>query len=126
MTGPLFHLAACLIAATLVSGHRGAPHHHHRKAHGHGPTSGLRAAPAGAQPALLASALPMSRVALTPGSRWEVARARNADTLLSMNATDLVCEYTSAANLTGTFAHPTCRFMDHNGYWGHYLGHWLS
>ena len=126
----LFHLAACLIAATLVSGHRGAPHHHRGQAaqrrHGHGPTSGLRATEAGAQPALLASALPMSRVTLTPGSRWAVARARNADTLLSMNLTNLLCEYTSAANLTGTFAHPSCRFMDRNGYYGHYLGHWLS
>jgi DUF1680 family protein len=68
----------------------------------------------------------MDRVALAPGSRFEAQRARNRDYLLAMNATDLMCEYTSAANLTGTFANPTCIKKDENGYWGHYMGHYVS
>jgi len=68
----------------------------------------------------------MDRVALAPGSRFDAQRARNIDYLLSMNATDLMCEYTSAANLTGSFDKPTCVKKDENGYWGHYLGHYAS
>ena len=32
----------------------------------------------------------------------------------------------SAANITGTFEHPTCDSYPHPQYFGHYLGHYLS
>ena len=68
----------------------------------------------------------MSQVALASGSLFETIRDRNYDFLLNLDNSRLMCLYTSAANLTGTFANPTCVPYDHPQYWGHYLGHWLS
>jgi len=70
--------------------------------------------------------IPLSAVELTPGSRFEIMRDRNLDYLLNLNNSRLACLYSSAANITGTFANPTCIAYDHPQYWGHYLGHWLS
>jgi hypothetical protein len=81
-----------------------------------------RAAP----PALLAAPLAMDRVALVPGSRFEAQRARNRDYLLGLNASSVLCEYTSAANLTGTLEAPTCTRLDATLYWGHFAGHYVS
>jgi hypothetical protein len=90
----------------------------------------LIAAPATAlvalPPPVLARAITMDRVELSPTSRFFEQRARDADQLLSFNLTDLMCEYTSAANLTGTWLSPTCTKLEGVQYWGHYLGHFLS
>ncbi len=85
-------------------------------------------------PAPLAAPIPLavkqfalSDYVLTPGSRFAEQQLRNLQYLTTgFNLTDLTCEYSSAANLTGTWAAPTCRKLDNNGYWGHYLGHYLS
>jgi hypothetical protein len=77
-------------------------------------------------PVLQATPISMDRVTLSPESRFFVQRARDADQLLAFNLTDLMCEYTSAANLTGTWANPTCTKLEGVQYWGHYLGHFLS
>ncbi len=103
--------AACSIAASAaaVSG-------------GGGPASALLLAP----PPLAAAPLTMDAVALAPGSRWFERRARNEAYLVGFNMSDLLCEYTAAANLTGTFAAPTCKMLEGVQYFGHYTGHWLS
>lgn len=125
--------AACLLSVHGVGAH-GAHGHGHgvgaHGSHGHGhrhraPAPAVRAS-ASAPPELLARPLRMDRVTLQPGSRFDEQRARNLDYLLAMNATDLYCEYTSAANLTGTWDRPTCVKKDNNGYWGHYAGHYVS
>jgi DUF1680 family protein len=77
-------------------------------------------------PALLAAPLAMDRVALAPGSRFEAQRARNRDYLLGLNASSVLCEYTSAANLTGSLEAPTCTRLDETLYWGHFAGHYVS
>ena len=64
----------------------------------------------------------MSQVTLEPGSLFETIRDRNYDFLINLDNSRLMCLYTSAANLTGTFANPTCTPYDHPQYWGHYLG----
>ena len=69
---------------------------------------------------------PLSQVTLAPGSRLATIFDRNTDFLLNLNSTRLMCLYTSAANITGTFARPTCNAYGHPQYYGHYLGHWLS
>lgn len=83
---------------------------------------GARAAAA----ALAIHPIPMDRVSLPANSRFSMQRARNADQLLALNETDLACEFTSAANLTGTWLAPTCVKTEGVEYFGHYLGHWLS
>ena len=79
-----------------------------------------------APPPLAAAPLTMDAVVLAPGSRWFERRARNEAYLVAFNMSDLLCEYTAAANLTGTFAAPTCKMLEGVQYWGHYTGHWLS
>lgn len=79
-----------------------------------------------AVPALVAKSVRMDKVALSRESRFFVQRERDADQLLAFNLTDLMCEYTAAANLTGTWANPTCNKLEGVQYWGHYLGHFLS
>ena len=144
-----FAAASALLAASAAasSGHSGGAHSHHSHshshhshshshshahadAHAHASPSHAHASPSGASavapPQLLAAPLAMDRVALAPGSRFAAQRQRNLDYLLAMNATDLLCEYTSAANLTGSWNAPTCQKKDENGYWGHYMGHYVS
>lgn len=77
-------------------------------------------------PALVATPLRMDLVSLSPQSRFYEQRERDADQLLAFNLSDLMCEYTSAANMTGTWANPTCTKLENVGYWGHYVGHFLS
>ena len=79
-----------------------------------------------ALPALLAAPLAMDRVALAPGSRFAYQRSRNLVFLLSLNLTDVLCQYTSSANITGTFEAPTCVNADTQHYYGHFAGHFLS
>jgi DUF1680 family protein len=86
----------------------------------------LSAASAASAPAPFATPFPLSSLALPTGSRFATLRARNAAQLLSMNLTDVLCEYTAAANLTGTWDAPTCRKLEGVLYWGHYTGHFLS
>lgn len=68
----------------------------------------------------------LPNVTLATGSRFDVMASRNADYLTNLDIDRLTCLYTSAANMTGTFANPTCNAYPHPQYWGHYLGHWLS
>ena len=77
-------------------------------------------------PPPFARPFPLSAVSLPPSSRFASLRARNRGQLLSLNATDVLCEYTAAANLTGTWESPTCRKLEGVQYWGHYAGHYLS
>lgn len=86
----------------------------------------LRREAAPAPPALLAVPLAMDRVALAPGSRFYAQRTRTRDYLLGLNTSDVLCEYTSAANLTGTLEEPTCTRLDATLYWGHFAGHYVS
>lgn len=69
---------------------------------------------------------PLSAIAAAPDSDFAVAQARNTRWLLSLDDTKLTCHYTTAANITGTWAKPTCTDYDGQGYWGHFLGHYLS
>eukprot|EP00041_Stephanoeca_diplocostata_P030284 m.912521 g.912521 ORF g.912521 m.912521 type:complete len:893 (+) comp23727_c0_seq18:76-2754(+) len=86
---------------------------------------------------------PLSSVQLTKGSMYEVAQTRNLEFQLSLNTSQLLCEFTSAANLTsciktngdgcatpGKSSMPLCNplpgEMGPGGYYGHYLGHYLS
>ena len=78
-----------------------------------------------APPALAARPLQMSDVVLERGSRFDVMRARNLAFLAAMNVTDVACEFTAAANLTGSFEAPTCRFLDARGHIS-FAGHFLS
>jgi hypothetical protein len=55
----------------------------------------------------------LSEVELTPGSRFDIATRRNFDYLFNLNSSRLLCLYTSAANMTGTFDNPTCQPYDH-------------
>ncbi len=64
-------------------------------------------------PAQRAAPLPIGAVTLAPGSRFAVQSARNADYLYGLNNSRLMCLFTSAANMTGTFADPTCVAYDH-------------
>lgn len=81
-------------------------------------------APTGIDP--VAQLFPLDAVQLGPGSRMAAQQARNARYLASLDASRLACLYTAAANITGTFDHPTCDPYDHPQYFGHYAGHWLS
>jgi len=72
---------------------------------------------------------PLSAVRPTPGSRIYVQQQRNTRYLLAFDSSKLLCGYTAAANLTGTYEHPTCEFIESDGWQhfaGHYVGHWLS
>ena len=84
--------------------------------------SGGRSAP----PVQAAVPFNLSQVSLTPGSRFAAQAARNRAYLFGLDSTRLACIFTSSANLTGTWEHPTCNPYGHPQYWGHYLGHWLS
>ena len=102
--------AALLLLAAATGCARGAP-----------------ASPLLAPPPLAATSLTMDNVALAPGSRWFERRARNEAYLTQqLNLTDVLCEYTAAANITGTWASPTCSKLEGVQYWGHFAGHWLS
>lgn len=68
----------------------------------------------------------LSQVTLDPTHRFSLQRMRNLDQLLSLNLTDVLCEYTASANLTGTWAAPTCKKLEGVQYFGHYTGHYLS
>jgi DUF1680 family protein len=73
-----------------------------------------------------AQRFPLSAVALDPASALATSQARNAQYMLSLDPARLTCLFTAAANLTGTFARPTCAPYDHPQYFGHYFGHYLS
>ena len=76
------------------------------------------------KPALLK--FPLSAVALDPTSALFESQARNARYMLSLDSARLLCLFTAAANLTGTWEAPTCAPYSHPGYYGHYFGHYLS
>jgi DUF1680 family protein len=122
-------LLAPLAALTHAHAHAAGPHAHahaagpHAHAHAAGPHAHAHAA---GPPALSASLFPLSAVALPADSRMAVQQARNSRYLFSLDSVRLACLYTAAANLTGTWAKPSCEPYDHPQYWGHYLGHWLS
>jgi len=98
----------------------------------------------GGQPVeLLAVPFPLSSIQIPKGSLFDVVRTRNLDFQLSLNDSQLLCEFTSAANLTscsktdgsacatpGMATAPQCNplpgEMGPGGYYGHYQGHWLS
>ena len=69
---------------------------------------------------------PLSAISLDPTSELSVSQARNAQYMLSLNNTRLICLFTAAANLTGTYENPTCDPYDHPGYYGHFFGHYLN
>lgn len=76
---------------------------------------------------LVAVPFNLSSVQLKQGSKFDVMRTANRLFLLNLNSSSLMCLYSSAANLTGSWAHPDgCVPYSHPGYWGHYLGHYLS
>lgn len=77
-------------------------------------------------PAPFATAFTLSSISLPSSSTFSVLRAHNRDQLLSLNLTDVLCEYTAAANLTGTWDAPTCKKLEGVQYWGHFSGHYLS
>lgn len=74
----------------------------------------------------LAAPFRLSDVLLEKGSRFELLSIINEDHLLSLNISDIGCQISSAANLTGTFMAPTCTFVDDSEYFGHYFGHFMS
>ena len=104
--------------------------------------AGARAlsAPARAAPTPAASGFGLGAVSLAPGSLYGTIQARNLAFVLSLNTSQLLCDYTSAANLTactaarcpspGGAGRPVCAplagEMGLGAYYGHYLGHWLS
>ena len=110
----LLFLLSLLAAPLTAQAHGG-----HSHSHAHVPSSG-------GPPALSAALFPLSAVSLPADSRMAQQQARNSRYLLSLDSSRLACLYTSAANLTGTWAKPSCSPYDHPAYWGHYLGHWLS
>ena len=69
---------------------------------------------------------PLSAIVLDPSSSFFLSQQRNALHMLSLDSERLTCLFTSAANLTGTFEHPTCVPYDHPQYFGHFFGHYLS
>ena len=90
---------------------------------------------------LAAEPFALSDVALTGTSPFGIAQERNREFILSLNSSQLACQYTSAANLTRCAAGSSCPSagglhapvcnplpgeMGLGGYYGHYLGHWLS
>jgi len=93
-----------------------------------------------ASPKLQAVPFQVSSVELAPNSLYGIAQARNLAQLTSLNTTELTCIFTAAANLTecdesncpspGQEGMPKCNpvrgEMGLGGYYGHYLGHWLS
>ena len=106
------------------------------------------AAAAAAAPSLLAAKMAvepftLSDVAIAGGNSnpFGIAQERNRQFVLGLNSSQLACQYTSAANLTkceggrscpssGGDGAPVCNplsgEMGLGGYYGHYLGHWLS
>jgi len=91
---------------------------------------------------VLPAAVPfhLSQVKLDPKSNFGDAQRRNLEYLSSLNNSQLTCIFTSAANLThctqpncpspGDTSQPLCDplpgEMGLGGYYGHYLGHWMS
>lgn len=72
--------------------------------------------PVGAPIPLTVKPFVLSDYVLTPGSRFADQQWRNLQYLTTgFNVTDLTCEYTTAANLTGVWTQPTCRKLDNNG-----------
>lgn len=82
-----------------------------------------------------------SDVLLDANSLYGKAQARNRDYLLSLDVSQLVCDYTSSANLTkceepgcpskgNSSSLPPCTRLPGDmmlgSYYGHYVGHWLS
>lgn len=125
-------LRATVLAGLLAaSAHGHAGHTHGAGGHGqgHGHAHGHAALPPVPSVNPLAPAaqrFALSAVTIEPGSRFATQQDRVAQYMLSLNATRLTCLFTSAANLTGTFAAPTCEPYDHPQYFGHYAGHYLS
>lgn len=92
--------------------------HSHGGAHSHSPHSHdahVDVTPNPLTPA--AVRFPLSVISIDPSSSLGVSQTRNAAYMLDLNVTRLCCLFTSAANLTGTFEHPTCEPYDHPQYW---------
>lgn len=101
----------------------------------HAKTCGVQGAPA-----LQALPFQTSSVQLDPKGLYGTAQTRNLEFVTSLNLTELTCIFTAAANLTkcdarncpspGLEGRPACNpvqgEMSLGGYYGHYLGHWLS
>lgn len=94
----------------------------------------------GAPVSLAAVPFALSDVTLDSSGLFGIVQARNIENVLSINASNLLCQHTSAANLTkchgsncpmpGGEGSPICEplpgEMSTGAYFGHYLGHWLS
>lgn len=122
-------LLATLSSVALAHGthkhgdhHEGHTHHHTSHKASFPPFSSNASGPA----PIAAVRFPLSAITLDPTSQLYLSQARNANYMLSLDTSRLLCLFTSAANLSGTFAKPTCVPYDHPQYWGHYLGHYLS
>ena len=99
---------------------------------------GMLARPGSLQ--LAAVPFSLSDVSLDASGLFGIAQARNLEFVIGINSSQLLCQYTSAANLTkceggncpspGGESRPICNplpgQMSLGGYYGHYLGHWLS
>ena len=99
---------------------------------------GMLASPGSLQ--LAAVPFSLSDVSLDASGLFGIAQARNLEFVIGINSSQLLCQYTSAANLTkceggncpspGGESRPICNplpgQMSLGGYYGHYLGHWLS
>eukprot|EP01084_Bolivina_argentea_P301923 521025_1 len=68
-----------------------------------------------------AHTFPLSRISLNPLSRYGQVQQRDLDYLLTLDSNRLVCLYLLAANKS-----KTCDPYPHQGYYGHFIGHWLS
>lgn len=85
---------------------------------------GASAASAQFSPVVLPFSL--SDVTLPAESRLGQQTAVAAQLLLSLNVSNLGCQITASANLTGTYVAPTCVFVDESHYFGHFFGHFMS
>ena len=119
---------SALLLAALAAWLTPLSHAHGSHAHGSHHHQGVDPPPHHGAAPLTPSAVrfPLSAITLDPASALFTSRARNARYMLSLDSARLTCLFTAAANLTGTFAQPTCQPYDHPQYFGHYFGHYLS